>query len=142
MIQILNITGVAITSAAVTYGLGRHIAFVNPDQVSKILHLVAVMQPIGIVAYCLPKLSIVIFLRKLVGYSMRGLPFFYFIFFVLFVSSILSFTLVFAQCDPPDHFWHPTERAKCINPAVLEDTTLFAGCMFLSTTMEARNIKG
>jgi hypothetical protein len=67
MIQILNITGVAITSAAVTYGLGRHIAFVNPDQVSKILHLVAVMQPIGIVAYCLPKLSIVIFLRKLVG---------------------------------------------------------------------------
>lgn len=122
-----SIATCCLTSVAVSYGMGRHIDFISPQQASKVLFYTAILQPVGITAFCLPKLSIVIFIRRLAGPQMRGLYFLYSIIVILFISSALCFIMVFAQCDPPSHFWHPTDSGKCLSPLVLQDITIFAG---------------
>ena len=118
----------AITSASVSHGLGRHIVYLQPDQISHTLYLSAIVQPIGIFSYVLPKLAIVMLIVKLMGPKKHGIWFLYSIVTILAIASALAPIFVFVQCDPPSHFWNPTEPAKCWPPNVLMNTTIFGGC--------------
>jgi len=123
----LNLIFCALSSAAVSQGLGRHLFYVAPEAASKILYYAAILQPLGIAAYTLPKLAVAILLVHLMGPKKTGRWFLYGICVVLYISSALSAIFIFAQCDPPSHFWNPTQPAKCMSPLVLQRITLFAG---------------
>lgn len=92
------------------------------------LYYSAILRPIGITAYCLPKLSVVILLIGLMGPVRRGVWFLWLVIAILFITSALSFILLFAQCNPPDHLWHPFDEAECFPDYILDAVTYVAGC--------------
>lgn len=124
---VLFIIPVALTNVSVSHGLGRHVVYLQPDQVSYILYLSAILQPIGIFSYVVPKLAVVMLIIKLMGPKKHGVWFLYSIFTILAISSALAAMFLFVQCDPPSHFWNPMEHAKCWSPNVLMYTTVFSG---------------
>jgi hypothetical protein len=127
-----RITGSIVCGVAIHYGIGRHVYYLTPTQLTKTLYYSAIMQPITIIAYCLPKLAVVVLITRLAGPSVwkRGVYFLYGVIAVLFITSALCFIYLFAQCDPPNHFWHPLEPAHCSSPHVLEYITYVGGCTY------------
>ena len=115
----------AITSASVSHGLGRHVVHLQPHQISNTLYLSAILQPFS---YVLPKLAVVMLIIKLMGPKKPRIWFLFSIFTILAIASALCAIFVFVQRDPPSHFWNPTEPAKCWPPNVLKNLTVFAGC--------------
>lgn len=125
---ILNIVTIALCSASVAHGAGRHIYYLSEDDITNSLYFIAIQRPPGILSYCLPKLSVAIFLVKLMGTARRGVWFLYSVIAVLFITSILAFVLYLVQCNPTDHLWHPSSPAECIPDYVLDTVTYVAGC--------------
>lgn len=127
---ILNIITVALGSVSVAYGNGRHIYYLSHENLVNALYYSVIARPIGIAAYCLPKLSVVILLIGLMGPEKRkrSVWFLYSVIAILFATSALASILLFAQCDPPNHLWHPFSAAKCWPDYVLDNTTYVAGC--------------
>jgi len=124
---ILNILTVALTSVAIHYGLGRHIYFLTPDEITNSLKFSAIIQPLGVSSYCIPKFAVAVLIIRLLGLEKRGAYFLYSVIVILFITSGLPVIYLFAQCDPPDHFWHPMLPANCSPPYVLLRMTYVAG---------------
>lgn len=125
---ILNLATVTLGSVAVSYGNGRHIYYLSNEDVLNALYYSVIVQPIGIAAYCLPKLSVVILIVSLVGTQerKRSIWFLYSVIAILFITSALASILLFAQCTPPNHLWHPFSVAECW-PAYVEDNVTYVG---------------
>ncbi|KAF2874398.1 hypothetical protein BDV95DRAFT_331647 [Massariosphaeria phaeospora] len=118
--MILNIVTVSLGTVAISYGFGRHFVHIPPENITPTLYYGTVVQPIGIAAYCLPKLSVAILIVGLMGGThRRGVWFLWFVIVILFLTFCLSFIMLFTQCDPFDHLWHPLEPADCVAPNVL-----------------------
>ncbi|KAI9656750.1 MAG: hypothetical protein M1821_003389 [Bathelium mastoideum] len=124
---ILFIVPVALATSAVAHGLGHHIVFLQKEQIERIAYLGSILEPIGIFAYCLPKWAVARLIIKLMGPQKRGVWFLYSIIAILFASSAVATILNFVQCDPPKHIWKPEIPAKCWNPNVSIDFSMFAG---------------
>ncbi|KAF2676553.1 hypothetical protein K458DRAFT_379793 [Lentithecium fluviatile CBS 122367] len=124
---ILNVIFNAMTTVAISYGMGRHSAHIPLQNVTPALYYSTVVQPIGITAFCLPKMSVVILLISLMGTRKQGVWFLWSIIVILFITNAVASIVLFAQCDPPDHLWHPFEPADCLPPQVLDGVATLAG---------------
>ncbi|KAI0400708.1 hypothetical protein F4802DRAFT_583700 [Xylaria palmicola] len=124
---VLNIIATALGSVSIHYGIGRHMHYIPPDDISPTLYYSALAQPIGIAAYCFPKLAVIMFIVRLMGTAKRGVWFLYAVIAILFIVSTVAFVLLFLQCNPPDHLWHPFSPANCLPPYVLVNATYVAG---------------
>ncbi|KAF2728582.1 hypothetical protein EJ04DRAFT_395717, partial [Polyplosphaeria fusca] len=126
---ILNIVTIALGSVSIHYGNGGHVVYMTKDQVEKTLFYSALLRPTGITAYCLPKLSVVMLIIGLMGPQKRRRDVWalYAVIIVLFITSALSFILLFAQCNPPSHLWQPFLPAECFPDSVLDVVTYIAG---------------
>lgn len=65
--QVLFIITVALSNASVSHGLGRHVVYLQPDQISYTLDLSAILQSISIVSCRVRKLAVVMLVLKLVA---------------------------------------------------------------------------
>ncbi|KAK7942993.1 uncharacterized protein PG986_012106 [Apiospora aurea] len=128
---ILNLITNVFVSVAVASGLGRHIQYLTDEQVVRVLYYSSIQRPPGILAYCLPKLSIAILLCTLMGSTKRRVWHWllYSIIVVLFVTSILTIVLFFNQCRPVSALWVPsaTATADCFDPFILDVVSFVAG---------------
>jgi hypothetical protein len=117
--QILQIASIALASIAISYGVGRHVVHIRPENITPALYYTNILQPVAIAAFCLPKFSVAILIVSLMGPEKKGAWFLYFNTTTVFVLNALSGIMLFAQCDPPNHPWHPFEPAECYPPIVL-----------------------
>lgn len=133
--QILNIIATALASVSIYYGTGRHAVHIPPENVVPALFYGAIVRPFSITSYCLPKLSVALLIISLMGTKKDGLWFLWSVIVILFVTSTLSWIMLFAQCNPVDHLWHPMEPAMCYPARVLDGITYMAGCKYLMMTI-------
>lgn len=112
--MLLNVSARALISVAVAHGLGRHIEYLSDDDIYVITHYNPILEALGIIAYCLPKLAIVILIKKLMGTMKRGIGFLYGVIAVLFVMTDLSIVIVFLECNPPGQILHPFSSTRCV----------------------------
>ncbi|KAL9004182.1 MAG: hypothetical protein Q9188_002997 [Gyalolechia gomerana] len=111
-----------------TLGLGKHEVTIPLEQIPKVIKWIFINGPWGIMGVAIPKLAVVIFLSRIVGPTKRKQIWaLYFMVITLIILSFVAAVLLFAQCDPPNHAWHPTEEAECWNPNVVADYSLFVG---------------
>ncbi|KAI0151671.1 hypothetical protein GGR57DRAFT_503950 [Xylariaceae sp. FL1272] len=104
---ILNITAKALASVSISHGLGRHAVYLSSNDVSTIVYYTPILETASITAYCLPKIAIVIFIRRLMGTAKRALWVLYSPVAVLFISLPVSIVIVFLECNPPGVVLHP-----------------------------------
>ncbi|KAI0198344.1 hypothetical protein F4808DRAFT_472820 [Astrocystis sublimbata] len=112
---LLTITARALVSVIIAHGVGRHIQYVSSEDTFIIAYYTPILCALGLPAYCLPKLAIVIFISKLLGAAVgRGIWFLYGIIAVLFVTTALSIVILFIECNPPHAILRPFAPARCI----------------------------
>ncbi|KAI1110062.1 hypothetical protein F5Y14DRAFT_444229 [Nemania sp. NC0429] len=124
---VLNIVSTALGTVSIHYGIGRHIHYLSEDEILKTLYYFPVSQPIGIAAYCFPKLAVMMFIVRVMGPAKRGVWFLYTVIAIMFITSTLVFILLFVQCSPPSHLWDPSSPAECLPSYVLTNATYVAG---------------
>ncbi|KAI1465193.1 uncharacterized protein F4812DRAFT_462036 [Daldinia caldariorum] len=124
---IINIITIALCSMAISYGLGRHIQYLSDDDLVNCLYYSAIQRAPGILSFTLPKLSVVIFLSKLMGNMKRGRWFLYSVITILFITSLMGIVIFLAQCRPMDHLWHPLSPADCVSATVLDAISYLCG---------------
>jgi hypothetical protein len=127
---VLNTVSTALTSVAISYGLGRRTVHIPLENFSSVLYYSAIVRPISIVAYCLPKKTVVRFIISLTGSLRRGVWFLWTAIAILSGPPALAFIMYLAQCDPPSHLGHPLEPTNCCPDKVLDSMTYSVGCEF------------
>lgn len=126
----LNIVSVCLCTLAVKYGLGRHISSLSDHELSMTLYYSTVLQPMAVFSYCIPKLAVVILIKKVMMLDRRITYQLCALIGLLFVTSFLAVLFLFVQCDPADHFWHPLREAHCMPASVENSLTGIAGSEF------------
>ncbi|KAL9604220.1 MAG: hypothetical protein Q9219_000618 [cf. Caloplaca sp. 3 TL-2023] len=98
------------------------------EDIPKIIKWIFINGPWGIMGVAIPKLAVVLFISRIVGPSkQKQIWALYFIVITLIIFSFVAAVLLFAQCDPPNAAWHPTEEFTCWNPNIVADYSLFVG---------------
>ncbi|KAI1130640.1 hypothetical protein F5Y10DRAFT_111672 [Nemania abortiva] len=113
---LLNIPTRVLISIAIAHGLGRHVYYLSGEDLHIILFYNPILETLGIAAFCLPKLAVVILIRMLMGTTAkRGIWFLYFIIAVLFMMVVPVIVIIFLECNPPGRVLHPfSSSTRCV----------------------------
>lgn len=125
--QVLNIVATALSSVSIYYGIGRHGVYIPQQNIEPALFYGVIIRPLGVFAYCFPKLSVALLIISLMGSIKVGVRFLWFVIVLSFISSGMACIMLFAQCNPPDHLWHLQKPAMCYPDKVLNSITMAAG---------------
>lgn len=120
----------AITTPEVHYGTGRHLEFLTDEQQAMSVKLDWVSQAFHITSTSVAKISIVLFIRQIIGNGQRTMVFLYGMVGTLCAVSALCIAFIFAQCTPTAALWDPrlAATAKCWSPKVQQDLGYFIAC--------------
>ncbi|KXH29103.1 hypothetical protein CSIM01_02172 [Colletotrichum simmondsii] len=110
----------------VQYGAGRHIQYIEPkSNIVTGLHLNFVTQPLCLIALCLAKVSVGMFLLRITPSGKFRHVIWGIIIFTVF-SALGNFLTVFFQCQPLAFTWDfSIEGGKCIPQADLKFAAFF-----------------
>jgi hypothetical protein len=124
--QILFISTVSLSTVSIYYGLGRHIYYLDLYQITEATKWNWIVRPIDIMSIPFAKVSISLFILRLLGPADKWQKWFLYVNMTLFtVVSLLGSILTFIQCDPPRALWDTVSHATCWNPAVDADWATF-----------------
>ncbi|KAH0600995.1 hypothetical protein MHUMG1_01996 [Metarhizium humberi] len=117
---ILAVAFMGVTTPEVQYGTGRHLEFLSEDEKIQSVKLDWVSQAFHIMSTAVAKISIVLFIRQIIGKGHSRMWFLYIMVAMLFVISVVCVAFIFAQCTPAAALWDPrlSEVGKCWDPKV------------------------
>lgn len=113
----------ALVSAGVSHGYGLHLEDINdPNDREKALMYTYIAPAVSIVAATFGKVSMVLFLVRLLGHSAsrRHLWFLYSITVIMVGLNIFAMGILLGGCLPMLKAWIPTTPGTCINPKFFE----------------------
>ena len=113
----------ALVSVGVTHGYGMHLAAIkNPYDQKRALMYNYIAPSVSIVASTFGKISMVLFLVRLLGHSAkrRHLWFLYGVTFVMIGLNCFAIGILLGGCSPMQKSWIPTTPGTCIPPNMLE----------------------
>ncbi|KAI0964810.1 hypothetical protein F4678DRAFT_477082 [Xylaria arbuscula] len=90
------------------------------DDIHFITYYNPILETLGIFAFCLPKLAVVILIKKLMGTATRGIWFLYGVIAVLFIMAPVCLTIVFLECNSRGQTIHPFSSTRCIPTHVFD----------------------
>lgn len=120
-----------IATPEVYFGTGRHVYYLTAYQRVMAVKLDWISQAFHIMSTCFGKISIVMFILRIIG---RGHKFK--VWFLctlasgLFVISLVCVAFIFAQCTPASALWNPDVHGKCWKPKIQQGYGYFTACMY------------
>ena len=125
----MNLIAQITTTISTSYGTGRHLTALAPQDAIKAIKFNTVSNPFGIMAFCIPKVAVALLLVRLVGPAHRRKWILYAMTGIMMIAGILSAIFLFVQCRPVAALWDPEVKAtaKCWNPSILTNYTYFVG---------------
>ncbi|KAF9698050.1 hypothetical protein EKO04_004423 [Ascochyta lentis] len=113
----------ALVSAGVHHGYGLHLEDIHdPTAREQALMYTYVAPAVSIVASTFGKISMVLFLVRLLGHSAkkRHLSFLYSVTVIMIGLNVFAMSILLGGCSPMQKAWMPATPGTCINPAVFE----------------------
>ena len=113
----------ALVSIGVTHGYGLHLeAIKSPYDQKRALMYNYIAPSVSIVASTFGKVSMVLFLVRLLGHSAkkRHLWLLYSITFVMIGLNCFAIGILLGGCSPMQKSWIPTTPGTCIHPNMFE----------------------
>ncbi|KAI0536333.1 hypothetical protein GGR58DRAFT_475676 [Xylaria digitata] len=114
----------SLVTVGVSYGIGRHQAEIkNPNDLSEAIKYTILAPGFSIVSSTSSKISILIFLVRLMGVAAKRWHLFFLwgLCAVLIVLNVIAIIFIVRFCDPPQKQWQPWVPGTCINPQVQRD---------------------
>ncbi|SPQ26318.1 588c37c8-167c-4bd2-9407-c1eed63c842f [Thermothielavioides terrestris] len=109
---------VVFVGVAVSYGAGRHIATIPPNDAHKAIFYTMVASPPSILAFTVPKIAVLILLVKVLCPSRRHRVFMWTIAVLVSLMSIGTMVMIWVQCQPVAVQWGEA-KGTCWNPEVV-----------------------
>jgi hypothetical protein len=128
----------ALVSTATTHGYGMHLVDIDdPLDREQALMLTYVAPTISILASTLGKLSMVLFLVRLLGQLARRIHLWllYSVAAVMIGANIFTVGLLLGGCMPMEKSWRPEIAGSCINPAVFKYVGVTQSCTWTPVCM-------
>lgn len=118
----------SLTSYYLIRGGGRHLFYLNPDQITIILKYSFLSSAIGFPSAVFGKSSVAIFLLRIIGpVGTWRRRFIYGNFVLYWATSVALVILGIVRCSPVSSLWEPVPGSKCLNPNVLASLSIFQG---------------
>ncbi|GAW12980.1 hypothetical protein ANO14919_023560 [Xylariales sp. No.14919] len=111
----------SLVTVGVTYGIGRHRDDIkNPSDLSEAIKYTIVSPAFSIVSSTSSKISILIFLVRLMGVTAKRwhLIFLWGLCAVLIILNVIAIVVIVRFCDPPHKQWQPWVPGTCIDPQI------------------------
>ncbi|KAK4232889.1 hypothetical protein C8A03DRAFT_19924 [Achaetomium macrosporum] len=123
---LLSILNLAFIAVAISYGAGRHIATLPPQDGRHAIFYMLVGSPPGILSFVVPKFAVVILLAKILDPGRRHKMFMWIISAVYSLMSVGIVVAVWVQCTPVAVQWHGA-KGTCWSPIIISTATLVHG---------------
>lgn len=112
----------------VRYGVGRHVYYLEENQILKCLKWASIGDVFGALMVAIPKFGVVIFLDKCLSQVRRpSLRALYALAAFLVVITIIDIFLLFFQCRPVYAPWTAGVEATCWDPRIAVDFSYVVG---------------
>ena len=126
--KLLSIVSNSLATVATFSGLGRHTYYLTLKQIERAVKLGDASNPIGIMAFCLPKIAVAILIVRLLPPPKRGAWLLFALTLSLTLFGALAAIFLYVQCNPASVLWDPAvTNFHCWDPHVLSDYTYFVG---------------
>lgn len=112
----------------VGHGGARHIYYLTPSQLSNAVKFNWMAQAFGITIVGTGKISTALLMLKIMGPSLWRKWFLYISVVLTLIFTILAALFAFVQCDPPRALWEKVPGAKCWDPKINTDWSIFTAC--------------
>lgn len=107
----------------------RHLYYLTPQQRSAVIKLDWIIASLSIVALAAIKTSIALFMLRLIGpNSVWRKWFLYLNLIFIYVISIVTCVILFVQCNPSRALWENVPGARCWDPKISADISIFHSC--------------
>lgn len=119
----------SLTTVMVGHGGARHIYYLTPSQLSNAVKFNWIAQAFGITIVGTGKVSTAFLMLKIMGPKTVWRKWFLYVSVVLtLIFTILAALFAFVQCDPPRALWEKVPGAKCWDPKINTDWSIFSAC--------------
>lgn len=115
-------------TGSVHWGLGKHIQFLEPENISQTIKWVYICEFFSIMAPGFGRISFALLLLNIVPPAAWRRRFLWTIIACQFIVDVSTVIISFSQCQPMQKFWDHTVPGNCWNPKVQEYTGFFQGC--------------
>ncbi|KAK4232686.1 hypothetical protein C8A03DRAFT_20071 [Achaetomium macrosporum] len=123
---LLSILHVAFIAVAISYGAGRHIATLPPQDIPHAIVYTLVGSTPGVLSFVVPKFAIVILLAKILDPGRWHKLFMWVISAVYSLMSVGIVVAVWLQCTPVGVQWYGA-KGTCWSPIILSTASLVHG---------------
>ncbi|KAJ5088501.1 hypothetical protein N7456_012117 [Penicillium angulare] len=129
---VLYTTAVALSTVLIAHGGIRHIEYLSLGDLTFVMKLEAISEPIGMFALVFGKSSVALFIRRISGTTKKWRRWFLDVNVVLyFLVSIAVLGVMFGQCAPAKALWdvelRESGQAKCMNSTVVLSLYMLQG---------------
>lgn len=108
----------SLITAAVKWGIGRHIEYLTPEQLMIAMKLEFISGPFGIASATLSRVSFAVFLLKFCIASRIWQWSIKVLIWTQILGNIVIIVLIFLQCQHVTHQWDPNAGGTCWSPKV------------------------
>ncbi|PWY88383.1 hypothetical protein BO70DRAFT_350749 [Aspergillus heteromorphus CBS 117.55] len=117
---VLYTTAISLSTLMVSHGSIRHIEYLSSSELTYVLKLQTINEPIGMFALIFGKSSVALFIKRIFSGTKKWRRWFLDINVVLyFLVSLAVLGIMFGQCTSPAALWEPeleiSGKVKCIN---------------------------
>ena len=131
MLSIFKIT-ISVSNSVASYylvrGGGRHLFYLNPNQITLILKWSFLNSPIAFMSAVFGKSSVAIFLLRIIGpVSTWRRRFIYGNFILYWATTVVVIVVGIVRCSPVRSVWEKVPGSTCKNPNVLVSLSIFQG---------------
>lgn len=96
-------------------GLGRHIEYLQPNQISNVLFITTILEVLHTIGTTLVRVSVCLFILRIVPPTHREIyQYTYFLIAFFAVITAATFLLILLACIPIQGTWDREIKARCI----------------------------
>lgn len=118
----------SLASYYLVRGGGRHLFYLNPDQISLILKYNLLSSLFGLTSAVFGKSSVAIFLLRIIGpVSTWRKRLIYGNFILYWTTTVVLIIIIIIRCLPVRSMWEQVPGSKCLNPRVEVGLGIFQG---------------
>lgn len=124
--QTLYLVAIILATINLLSGGARHLYYLKPDEIITVLKYNWISQPFGIMASVFGKSSVAFLVLRLIGPNTIWRKRFLYVNLLLYLfASVAACVIIFKQCTPSRALWEPVPRARCWNPTINANYSIF-----------------
>ena len=121
-------SAVVISRDMIPYGFGRHVMYLQPENIVHIGKRVVPIACMWIFTACLPKFAVAMMITKILVPYKHLKCLLYSLLSVLTVMSIVNVIVEAIQCIPLAMIWDPTVKGSCISTDIHVNVAIVTSC--------------